>query len=48
MGKFENIELGNKSSANSGQSLSIAEFSPVNLLVILISLILVLGLILIS
>ncbi len=46
MGKFKNIELSKKGTANSGEIRPVAVFSPIYLLVILISLILVLGLIL--
>ena len=45
MGNFRNIELSKKVAANIGEIRSIAVYSPVYLLVILISLILVLGLI---
>jgi hypothetical protein len=46
MGNFRNIELSKKATANIGALRPLAIFSPVYLLVILISLILVLGLIL--
>ena len=48
MGKFKNIEFSKKAAANSGELRPVAVLSPVYLLVILISLILVLGLILIA
>lgn len=47
MGNFKNIELSRKVTANIGEIRPGAVYSPVYLLVILISLILVLGLILI-